>query len=195
MRKTLPKIHTWLGLLCAPYLIIFGFSSLHFNHQFGFVDAGKHEVNWEQATSVADTSDDGALARSVKDAMNLPGWVPWWLYDRQEDNTFAFNVNRPAKQYRITVDPGRTHAGVVATRAGPVRVLNSLHALENVPGLGFTKYWKYYTYICVLFVMYAGFSGVYFWSRRGDKTKIDWFLFIGICGGSLLMMIFVRIWG
>jgi hypothetical protein len=195
LRKILGKIHTWLGLLCAPYLIIFGFSSLHFNHHFGFVESGRYDVDWEQQVSVADTSDDGALAVRVRDEMGLPGWVPWWLYDRQEDNTFAFNVNRPAKQYRVTVDPARTNASVVETRQGPFRVLNTLHALENVPGLGFTAWWKYYTYLSVLFVMYAGFSGIYFWSKRRDKTVVDWILFAGICGGSLLFMVFVRVWG
>ncbi len=37
MRQWILRIHLYGGLLCAPYLIIFGFSSLHFNHHFAFV--------------------------------------------------------------------------------------------------------------------------------------------------------------
>lgn len=195
MRRKLGKLHTWLGLLCAPYLVIFGFSSLHFNHQFGFVDAGERVVEWEQAVAVSDTSDDGALAARVRDDLSLPGWIPWWLYDRGEDNTFSFNVNRPGKQYRITVDPRRTTASVVETRNGPLQVVNSLHALGGVPGLGFTGAWSWYTYLSVFFVVFAGSTGVWFWSRRREGKLAGWIVLLGVTGGSLLLMLIVRVWG
>lgn len=196
MRKKLGKLHTWLGLLCAPYLIIFGFSALHFNHHFSFMDAGEHTVNWEQDISgVADTSDDGELATRVRDAMDLRGYVPWWLYDRGEDNTFAFNVNRPGKQYRITVNPQRTHTSVEELRNGVFRVINSRHEPGIVPGMPLTRIWRYYAVLTVLFVLYAGGSGIYFWTKRKDEKLIGKILLLGITGGSILFMIFVRIWG
>ncbi len=34
MRSILLKIHLYAGLLCSSYPIIFGVSSLHFNHHF-----------------------------------------------------------------------------------------------------------------------------------------------------------------
>ncbi len=196
MRKNLSKLHIWLGLLCAPYLIIAGFSSLHFNHHFGFIDTGEYAVNWERRfDAVADTTDDGALAGRVRLALDLDGWIPWWEYDRRDDNQFQFLVNRPGKQYRVTVNPERTHASVEELRQGPLVVLNSLHWLGAVPGKPFAKFWKYYIYISVLFVLYAGGSGIYFWSRRKDETLIGWIMLAGVTGGSVLLMIFVRIWG
>ncbi len=192
MRKTLSKIHIWLGLLCAPYLIIFGFSSLHFSHHFGFIDAGEYTVSWErQLGAVADTTDDGALAERVRLALDLDGWIPWWLYKRGDDNSFRFQVDRPAKRYKVRVNPARTHASVEEVRQGPLVVLNSLHALGSVPGKPFTKFWSYYTYISVLFVLFAGGSGVYFWSKSRNDTLIGWLLLAGVSGGSLLLMIFV----
>jgi hypothetical protein len=195
MRKILGKFHTWLGLLCAPYIIVFGFSALHFNHHFSFVDSGESTVNWEMDITATDTSDDGALAQRVRDAMDLPGWIPWWRYERGEDNTFTFSVNRPGKEYRITADPRRTHASVAELRHGVFRVANSLHEPGIVPGMPLTRFWRFYAVLTVLFVLYAGGSGVYFWAKRKDEKLIGKILLLGITGGSILFMIFVRIWG
>lgn len=192
MRKYLSKIHLWGGLLCAPYLIIFGFSSLHFNHHFGFVDIGERVVNWErQLEAVADTTDNGALAERVKKALDIDGWILWWRYERSDDNSFKFVMGRPGKEYRVAVNPARSLAGVEEIRRGPLRVMNVLHAMGPIPGKPYTNFWKYYTYICVLFVMYAGGSGIYFWSRSRNDTLIGWLLLAGVSGGSLLLMIFV----
>lgn len=195
MRKFLSKIHIWLGLLCAPYMIIFGFSSLHFNHQFGFIDTGEYTVSWERQIAVADTIDNNVLAGRVRLALDLDGWIPWWLYERGDDNSFRFQVNRPAKRYTVQVSPERTHASVEELRQGPLMVLSSLHALGPVPGKPFTRFWKYYTYISLLFVLYAAVSGVYFWSRRKDEKLVGWLLLAGVSGGSLLLMVFVWIRG
>jgi hypothetical protein len=195
LRKFLSKIHIWLGLLCAPYMIIFGFSSLNFNHHFGFVDAGQHTVSWERQIAVADTSDNKALAERVRLELGLMGWVPWWKYQRDEDNSFQYQVLRPAKQYTIQVNPQRTRVSVQELRNGPLNVINSLHALGHLPGSGMVKFWSWYTNVCVFFVVFAGVSGVYFWSRRKDETLIGWLLLAGVSGGSFLLMIFVWIRG
>ena len=195
LRKILSKIHIWLGLLCAPYLIIFGFSSLHFNHQFSFIDIAQRTVNWEQDISVADTTDDHELAERVRLALDLKGWSPWWEYKHGDDGSFRYKVVRPGKDYTIMLNPGRTHVSVEELRQGPLKVFNRLHALEALPGSAFVKIWPIYTTICVFFVLFAGASGVYFWTRRKNETLIGWILLAGVTGGSLLLMIFVRIWG
>ena len=46
MRKWMLNIHLYGGLLCAPYLIIFGFSSLQFNHHFNFVSHAEEPSKW-----------------------------------------------------------------------------------------------------------------------------------------------------
>jgi hypothetical protein len=195
LRKFLSKIHIWLGMLCAPYMIIFGFSSLHFNHHFSFVETGQHSVNWERQIAVADTSDNKVLAERVRLDLGLMGWVPWWEYRRGEDNSFRFIVPRPGKSYTIKVNPERTLASVEELRYGPLKVINSLHAFGHLPGSNMVKYWSWYTNICVFFVIFAGVSGVYFWSKRKDETLIGWLLLAGVSGGSLLLMIFVWIRG
>ncbi len=45
MRTLLLQIHLYAGLLCSSYLVIFGISSLNYNHHFGEAISGD-ESHW-----------------------------------------------------------------------------------------------------------------------------------------------------
>ncbi|MFH1071202.1 MAG: hypothetical protein V1794_16405 [Candidatus Glassbacteria bacterium] len=196
MRKVISRIHVYGGLLCASYLIIFGYSSLQFNHHFPFQNWGERQVDWQASLSVQETPNDTLLAERVRDGLGLAGWIPWWRFQRAGDNSFTFEVGGPGKGYEISVNPERTHASVKETRRSFFQIYTGLHALGHYPNASsLVKIWPIYTQVCALFVVFAAVSGLYFWGCQLDKKRLEWALFVIIGLGGVLMMFYMRIWG
>ena len=195
MRKILSKIHTRLGLFCAPLLVLFGLTSLQFNHNFSFINAGESKVSWEEAIVVADSPDDNQLAVRIRQALGLKGLAYYWAAKRGEDGSFTFPLKHPGKSYLIRVDAGRRQARVEETRFGALNVLCEMHGGRPIDGSIVSWFWMAYTDISVAFVVFAGASGLYFWSRRRNARLSSWLVLSLITGGSLLLMLYVRIGG
>jgi len=105
MRPILLKIHLYAGLLCASYLILFGVSSLNFNHHFGQPDALKAERQ-RGLRALPAIADDQRLAEALRDTLGLVGWTLPWETGRSETADslyFRFAVSRPGKEYIIRV--------------------------------------------------------------------------------------------
>lgn len=105
MRTVLLKIHLYAGLLCSSYLILFGISSLNFNHHFGKPTTLKNERQRSLGTLPAIT-DDQRLAEALRDTLGLVGWTLPWETRRSETADslyFHFAVARPGKEYSVTV--------------------------------------------------------------------------------------------
>jgi hypothetical protein len=106
------------GLLCAAYLILFGVSSLMFNHP-GMWPAGKGKVNSERAVEVSGSvGDDEKVSEAIRDELGLIGWTIPWETRRLAGNELTFGVSRPGKHYKIHYDPAATSVKVVETRMG-----------------------------------------------------------------------------
>ena len=95
MRRVVSKIHTYGGLLCAGYLIVFGFSSLEFNHHFSFAQPRDAFVLWEKPLTIEPGDDRQAFAEGIRDNLGLMGWTPPWEFEEREDGTFSFELVRP----------------------------------------------------------------------------------------------------
>lgn len=105
MRPILLKIHLYAGLLCASYLILFGVSSLNFNHHFGQHAALKAERQ-RGLRALPAIADDQLLAEALRDTLGLVGWTLPWETARSETADslyFQFGVSRPGKEYIIRV--------------------------------------------------------------------------------------------
>lgn len=116
MRAILLKIHLYAGLLCSSYLILFGVSSLNFNHRFGRPAALKVERQ-RGLNALPAISDNQRLAEALRDTLGLVGWTLTWETRRSETEDslyFHFAVSRPGKEYRVAVqspkDPGQADA-------------------------------------------------------------------------------------
>ncbi|MFC1614471.1 hypothetical protein ACFL5K_04170 [Gemmatimonadota bacterium] len=196
MQKTLFRIHLYAGLFCAGYMIIFGFSSLQFNHKFAFVDSEGETVSWERPIEVENNGDDLLYAQNIRDKLGLMGWTPSWEFKRDSENgDFNFTLVRPGKQYQIKLVQQSNLAQVEQTRQGFWKTLVSLHALGVFPNAGFSRLWPIYTEICVWTVLFAAASGVYFWQKRRVERVVGWVMLSGVAGGSLLLMLYVWFWG
>ena len=123
MRPILLKIHLYAGLLCSSYLIIFGISSLNFNHHFG--RPGK--IKGERQTSLPALpaqEDDQRLADALRDTLGLVGWsLPWETHRSETPDSLYFHlaVSRPGKEYRVRVQSPKDLGPVPEEVAVPPR--------------------------------------------------------------------------
>jgi len=195
MRKWMLNIHLYGGLLCAPYLIIFGFSSLHFNHHFAFVTSKSQPLNWEAPLRVESVKDNDAFAESVRDSLGLMGWPLPWKTRRDAAGDLEFDLERPGKSYTIHTELKDHQARVEERRKGFWQVFNSLHALGAVPNSKFVLLWGGYTEVCTGFVLFAALSGIYLWLNSKRERVAGAVALIAAVAGSLALMFFVFRWG
>ncbi|MBT3606021.1 MAG: hypothetical protein HOE48_09940 [Candidatus Latescibacteria bacterium] len=190
MRNFILKIHLYGGLLCSPYLIIFGLSSLQFNHHF--VQPNDDEVTWTHPLRLDPTIEKRNVGNAVRDSLGLIGWGPWWNVEQDETET-RVEVVRPGKKYQIHIKDGL--AEIEETRLGYLTIVNSLHALTRVPNAPFMSVWGIYTEICTWVVLFSAGSGVYLWTARKSERHVGWLLICGGAGSTLLLILYVLVWG
>lgn len=189
MRSVFLKVHIYAGLLCSVYLLLYGISSLNFNHEFGKL--GREKVEWERPLEIVDTKNDAALAEAVRDALGLAGWTLPWEMRREADGNLVVGVSRPGKHYAIHVFFSQKRVKVVETRRGFWAVVNSLHGNMGVPGSRFMLLWAAYTEFCTWVVLFSAASGVYLWTRRRRERVAGWTSLALASVGSLLFMVYV----
>ena len=147
MRSLLLNLHLYTGLLCSSYLVIFGVSSLNYNHHFG--DKGEEKVEWERTISLPELADKQALAAAVRDSLDLIGWPHRWTVRWSDDvrERLVFRMGRPGKLYdlRVSVNGANSRVVAVETRTGFWAVVNQLHGLMRLPNSSFMSWWGVYT--------------------------------------------------
>ena len=189
MRSLFLKLHIYSGLICSSYLLIFGITSLNYNHEFG--KPRNEKVTWERSVEVANMKDEMALSEAVRDKLGLIGWSLPWDTRRDDRGNLHFGLSRPGKYYLIHVLFDENRVRVEETRRGFWAVVNSLHARMGVPSSRFMNLWGAYTELCTWVVLLSAASGVYLWTRRQKERVVGWILLAGASGTSLLLMVYV----
>ena len=189
MRSWLLNVHIYLGLLCSSYLLIYGISSLNYNHEFG--KPWNDKVKWERPMTIANMENNLALSESVRDALGLVGWPLPWETRRDERGNFHFGLSRPGKHYSVDVLFAENRVAVEETRKGFWAVINSLHGRMTVPSSPFMSLWAVYTELCNWVVLFAAASGIYLWTRRHKERAIGCILLGFTSGVSFLFMVYV----
>jgi hypothetical protein len=195
MRQWIYRLHLYGGLLCAAYLVVFGLSSLQFNHHFAWAaSSDRPEPAWEVPLPPLRGTNDVARAENLRDDLGLMGWpLPWEM--RRDDDGLHVVMERPGRSYRI-------HA---LTRDGRVRVepkakgfwpaVVSLHGLTGIPGSRLASWWGVYTELCVWVVLFAAASGVWLWiGARRERVAGRLALALGFLG-SVAFMVYVVVKG
>ena len=212
LRKIIFNIHIYAGLLCFGYLIVFGVSSLSFNHPAEFVRARGETKTWERSIDLADlprvTSDMTGEQRvaakadannAVRRALGLFGhqrpWQQSWWDEKDADHYHASLV-RPGVEYDVDVHLDRNVATVKETRTSVWQVIAQLHGFHGeMPGSAFVSTWSWYTELCTFAVLFAGGSGVYLWTRRRNERRIGYVLLGGAGALSLALMLYLTLHG
>jgi hypothetical protein len=194
MRKWILNFHLYGGLICAPYLIIFGFSSLHFNHHFSFVNPEPKTIEWQAPLTVEPGTDPEVMGPTVRDALGLIGWPVPWRSKRDATGDWEIAIERPGKSYVIHTQFSEHRARVEERHKGVWQVINSLHALHGVPNASYVFFWGVYTEVCTWFVFFAAVSGIYLWanSRRERRTGSIAVLAASLTAVGLMCLAFFR---
>jgi len=195
MRTWILRIHLYGGLLCSAYLIIFGFSSLHFNHRFGFAKPRESRVTWEAALPLQPVGDNLKAAESVRDALGLMGWPLPWTMNRDPQGNLRFDLERPGKGYTIQVLVKENRVKVEERRKGFWPVVNSLHALMSVPNAPFAGMWGWFTELCTWVVLFAAASGVYLWAGSRRERRAGAWMLSGATAAAFTLILYVVLRG
>ena len=212
LRKLLLNLHIYAGLLCFGYLIVFGVSSLNFNHPFAFTRATGETKTWEHPIDLTDlprvtpemTGDQRVAVKAdanhaVRRALGLFGhqrpWrESWW--DAKDPNHYHASLVRPGVDYEVDVQLDRKTAVVKETRTNAWRVMGALHGLHGeMPGSPFVSAWAWYTELCTFAVLFAGVSGVYLWTARKNERRIGLALLGGAGVLSVALMLYLTLHG
>jgi hypothetical protein len=191
------QIHLYLGLLCSSYLVLFGVSSLNFNHPFDFTKPSERRVTWERELSLPPVSTDNNVeSEAVRDALGLGGWpLPWETSRDGQTGGLTFGLARPGKHYTIHVLRPSNRVRVEERREGAWPVIRALHGNKGVPRIALTTAWAWYTEVCTAFVVFATVSGVYLFAARKRERRIGFAVLGAATVLSLLLMAYVRVRG
>ena len=190
MKKILLDIHIYLSLFCAGYLVIYGLSSIAFNHN---ICSSATQVEWQRQITVPEAATTQALAEALRDALDLSGWVPSWRLRRAGQDILVFAVKRPGKSYRLRLDQTTGKIQITETRHGLWGIVKGLHGLTELPNSPWGASWGLYTEISVWALIFAVLSGFYFWWLRPAARLLGWCLLLAGSGGSILFILYI-IW-
>ena len=190
MRAWLLSLHLYLGLLCAPYLIVYGVSALALHHGW----EGTPAAAATRQVSIADerwAGPDEPRARAVaaRDALGLVGGVPGGSIESSTEGRLRFQVLRPGRRLAVAIEPGRP-ATIEETRTGLLSVLRGVHGLTHLERSAVAPLWRVYTHVSAGALVIAVISGVILWGRRGGW--LGWAL-LGT-GGTLYAVVLAQVW-
>jgi hypothetical protein len=198
MRNWVLRLHLYLGLLCSGYLILFGVSSLNFNHPVAFTKPANEKSAWERSLALPPvrTEDNNAESEAVRDALGLAGWtIPWETRRDTTSGDLHFGLARPGKHYTLHVDRSAGMVRVEERREGVWTVLRALHGNTGVPRSRLMRVWGAYTELCTLVVLFAAASGVYLFATRRKDRRAAWAV-LGVAAAlSMGFMFYVRYGG
>ena len=190
MKDRILDLHLYLSLLCAPYLVLYGLSTLSFNHTWGWISPGEQTYRWQEDVGRLEGDTDLVVATGMRDSLGLIGFVPPWQI-RNAGESLRFIVGRPGKRYEIAWSAETDTASVVETRSGFWGVMRDLHGLMEIQGSPLGWMWKIYTWTSVAALTFALVSGLYLWWNRLPARKSGLWLLLFGSGGTLLFMLFI----
>lgn len=196
-RRWILKIHLYGGLLCFWYLVIFAISSLHFHHEFDFMQTRELSVE-SKVLSIEYIPDanDSVKATGLQNELGIAGWYLFWKTYSDSTGVFHTEIHNPKTNYTIQYDPVSKVASVTTEYKGFWSVFNALHGFAgSMPNGTYVMFWHVYTYVCVVVVIVSLFSGIWLWSGTGTDKKIGWITMIGIVSLSLMLMLTIYLKG
>jgi len=196
MRQLVLTIHAYLGLLCLPYLLIFGISSLDFNHHFmekekrTFINSRTIEF---QTPPILEGEELGSV---LSDSLHIFGWfVPWASWSDNEKH--HIRIAHFGKEYEIEKFRNSNAITMKEYALPPGKILFGLHALgEKIPNAPvWINVWKYYQDLTVYASLFWAIAGIYLWATRRKRSSIPFWVLISISLLSLTLMMYLWLVG
>ncbi len=174
--------------MLAPYLVVYGLSSLLLNHPS--VASGGTEHTWtRQDVQVPEAAPD-EVALALRMELDLVGRI--WDVEPpgSTGEPFRFFLERPGRTYRIAWQPETGHAEVVEWDGGFTHILRTLHGRTHLPGSSLELPWVGYTYLSLLGLPFLVLSGIWLELPRWRvRPKL-----IGAFAGSSVIAVALMLW-
>ena len=188
MKKLLLDIHLYLGLICAAYMVIYGISTMAFNHGWR---SDPVEHTWNATIVVPDGLEGEVLGAAIRDSLGLIGWIPPWRAVRKTEQGVRFSLNRPGRVYDVRLESESGEVQITESNRGLLSIIVSLHGLSRIPGSTWAPSWRVYTEISIWSMIFAAISGVYFWWVNVPERRMGRWLVVLGSGASLLFMLYM----
>lgn len=189
-------VHLHGGLVCFWYLLVFGVTSLGFNHPGWIPRSVGAPVEWEKTLVIPATPDDLKLGEAVQQQLDLIGWVLPWNLERMPSGDLRFEIERPGRKYRVTTDRAAARVRVEESRTGPASILHFLHgSAGGVPGTRVLDLWGAYTDVTTGLVLFLAVSGVVLWLKRSRDRRLAALLLLTSLGASACLMTWICLRG
>lgn len=166
-RRSWISWHLTVGVLLAPYALVYGVSSLLLSHP-DWAPAGSHE--WREPLDVPPAATPELRAIAARDALGLVGEVPPWRVESEADGRLRFRVVRPGRVYDAEWSPQGREARVQVRDGRLPGVIAGLHGLHALPGSVWGATWGLYTNLSLIGFPFLIVSGALLdlprWRRR-----------------------------
>ena len=191
------KLHYYLGLYFLFFLWLFSFTGLLLNHpqwRFGEFWPQRQETQFEKAIEPTSATNDLERAKDLMRQLDVTGEIDW--PDRkQEPGRLDFNVNRPGRMNRISVDFVQRRASVQQIEINSWGVMNVLHTFSGTRANNprSKRDWVLTTvWVVAMDALAAGLllmvlSSYYMWYRLKQKRRLG---LIALTVGALSCVFF-----
>lgn len=187
-------LHLYLGLFISPFILLFAFSTLLFNHAWKPWDTSPQaEVRkTSAAVKIPANLEDLELAKRVMSQLNLSGEIINIFRNR---NSLVIPVAKPGQVLTITVNLENHTAEIEKSRRDFWDILLYLHKSPgphntNIRGNWFyTRLWRILADGVVYSILVITAGGIYLWalSKASRKTGL---ILLGAGGISFFLILF-----
>ncbi len=192
MKIRLVDLHLYISLLCAPYLVLYGISTISFNHDWAWMSPVEETRTWEETVENPGQGNATETAARLRDSLGLIGMLPNWEL-RPADDGLRFLVWRPGKQYDITWSEPAAAVSVIETRSGLWGALRDMHGLWGLDDSLWSRAWGMYTVISIAGLLFSIGTGLWLWWRRPQAGKTGWGPLLWGSGVAMAFMLYI-IW-
>lgn len=166
MRRWLLDLHLYLGLLCLPYVVVFGVSSILLNHGV----RSETTTEWQREIAAPSAESDSARATATLDALALTGSVQAHTVKRDGAGGLRFKAIRPGRSYQVEL-AASGQVSVRETGGGMLEISRDLHGLHDTQSSRWSLSWALYTELATAVLLFSIASGVVLiWPRRGERA-------------------------
>jgi len=190
-RRWLLNIHLYGGLLCSGYLLVYGVSSLLFNHRVDRLIGVASSREWSRTIPIPESEATPAeAARLVAKALGIAGRIPGGSIRWEPGREMHFEVVRPGRAFRVRALPDGL-ATVIEERGRPAMILFGLHDARPAPGSLLLTSWWYYTHLTVAFLLFMTVSGVVHWVSARRAKGAGWSLLLAGAATAVLLTVWL----